>query len=467
MPLAARLNVSVIAEINEAIFGARRSDPDRDMEIGGILLGAVDGGDGARPTVRIERFDQMVSEHRRGSSYALTDRDKKALAKKIDWWIRHGASKGLRPVGFFRSHTRRGLYLDQDDFTLFQHYFPEPAAVFLLVRPMTGAGSVGGFFFWEEGDMHRESSYQEFPFDDTGLPLTVVEPVAAPAPPPPPPRPAAAMPKPAMWLQVAVPLAVGVVLGAVVFELTTHSAPVRSMVRPSPAKSTPPAPVKAAVEAVAVEKPSPLATKRPIAPAVPLPAPKAPATADRAMRANPIASLTGSASRTDATIASAAVPAAAPEAAPVAEATPPPAAAPLAPITAPAPVQRARPTSVATVTVEPVPGSKLGRFVGHIPGFRHRRQGFVPARPIHQVAPAVPPDERLARDVPVDLRVTVDPAGNVAEVEQASRGGDRELVRVALDAARGWQFVPARKDDETVTSQLILHFRFPGATTAE
>jgi TonB family protein len=119
------------------------------------------------------------------------------------------------------------------------------------------------------------------------------------------------------------------------------------------------------------------------------------------------------------------------------------------------------------VTIEPVSGSKLGRIVRRIPLIGHKRhqQAFVPAQPIRQVAPVVPADEHLERDVPVDLRVTVDPDGNVADIEQASHAANKNLVRVASDAARSWRFVPARKNDETVPSELILHFTFPGATS--
>jgi hypothetical protein len=64
----------------------------------------------------------------------------------------------------YRSHTRLGLYLDQDDQALIQNYFPGPNQVYLLVRPHASKTSVGGFFFWEEGTIHRQSTYLEFPF---------------------------------------------------------------------------------------------------------------------------------------------------------------------------------------------------------------------------------------------------------------------------------------------------------------
>jgi len=517
MPLAVSLSDQTISEINRAMAAVHGSDPARDVEIGGILLGSFDVSAGAQKTVRIERFDPLVSEHRRGSSYVLSDRDKKVLARKLDWWTKHGHKKNLQPVGFFRSHTRRGLYLDNDDFILFQHFFPEPA-VFLLVRPTAGAESVGGFFFWEEGDVHREASYQEFSFRPDRLPLTEapspepapvfqqtppprlaervirVMPAAPPLPVPTPAIPAAtpspgvpastmlgpAMPSPAgrrvpFWVQVTIPIGVGVALGAAIFAFVTQgTAPQKPPVAAAPVrhKSTTPTPAPQVVE-----KPSPLeANSRPVVVAANLPVPEPPRARPKpaAMPARPTLSPqtpspTGSASRTDAAAASGPVtavvaPAPAPAPPPVAEATPSPSAAPMAPITAPARVERhIRPPSVARVTVEPVSGSKIGRVVSRIPGFRHRQKTFVPARPLRQVTPTLPADERLTRDVPVYLRVTVDPAGNVTDVEQASHGADRQLVRLASDAARNWHFAPARRNDETVTSELILHFTFPGS----
>jgi TonB family protein len=116
-----------------------------------------------------------------------------------------------------------------------------------------------------------------------------------------------------------------------------------------------------------------------------------------------------------------------------------------------------------TVTVEPVRESKVGRLVGHIPGLRRlekKNQNFVPARPIREIAPATPASEQLEHDVPVDLRVRIDPSGRVASIEPASKAGNPRLADLAADAARNWQFEPARRNDEQVSSELILHFTF-------
>ncbi|HUQ92432.1 MAG TPA: hypothetical protein VM120_12195, partial [Bryobacteraceae bacterium] len=43
-------------------------------------------------------------------------------------------------------------------------YFPGPSSVFLLVKPFATKVSLAGFFFREEGKVHAEAPYQEFPF---------------------------------------------------------------------------------------------------------------------------------------------------------------------------------------------------------------------------------------------------------------------------------------------------------------
>src|ERR1017187_45045 len=129
----------------------------RGNEIGGILLGRTLPGFGR--AVLIEDFELAPCEHLRGVSYTLSPKDKRQLGTRL---ARRSAREG---VGYFRSHTRPGMYLDQDDFAVFSRYFPEAWQVFLLVRPSTEGPAMGGFFFWEDGDINRRSPYRQFPFD--------------------------------------------------------------------------------------------------------------------------------------------------------------------------------------------------------------------------------------------------------------------------------------------------------------
>jgi hypothetical protein len=279
---------------------------------------------------------------------------------------------------------------------------------------------------------------------------------------------------------VLIPVAAGVLAGAMISGLAvrkgSRTAPPPQRTPAAVSKATPaisnPAPTIAAVIPPAapekqdeplppLEKPSPFqpkprtmskpATVRPAGPA------QLPPTAN------------GSAARTEPAPPAAVVVHGTSEPSPEIAAAPVVPPAPLAPITTPARIEQPkRITRQAIVTVEPVSGSKIGRVVGHIPGLgrlRKASKGFVPARPIRQITPTVPQDEQLDRDIPVDVHVMVDPAGNVASVD--ARGGDKELSRVAEEAARSWQFVPARRNDESVSSELILHFTFKGNGSAQ
>src|ERR1039458_5120248 len=94
----------------------------RGNEIGGILLGRTLPGFGR--AVMIEDFELAPCEHLRGASYTLSPKDKRLLGTRL-------ARRAARQVvGYFRSQTRPGLYLDQDDFAVFSQYFPEPWQVF-------------------------------------------------------------------------------------------------------------------------------------------------------------------------------------------------------------------------------------------------------------------------------------------------------------------------------------------------
>ncbi|MBL8227717.1 MAG: hypothetical protein JNL98_04545 [Bryobacterales bacterium] len=136
--------------------------PRRGAEVGGILLGSVESGPGL--VIRIDDFEPVVCEHRRGPSYLLSDAD---LAHYEEALLRHKYSpeKAVYAVGCYRSHTREGLSLSPEDLQHFDKYFPDLANAFLLVKPFATRVSVAGFFFREEdGSVHAEAPYHEFPF---------------------------------------------------------------------------------------------------------------------------------------------------------------------------------------------------------------------------------------------------------------------------------------------------------------
>ena len=166
-PIFVQLRFDVIDRMHPQVMRGFAMLKSRGAEIGGILLGKSEPGLPCK--VSIEDFDEVRSEYATGPSYNLSENDLVAFKAAIARRNSIGESTGLSPVGFYRSHTRDKLYMDDADLALAGHYFPGHWNVFLLIKPLPTRTSVAGFFFWEEGKIHHESSYLQFPFDSREL----------------------------------------------------------------------------------------------------------------------------------------------------------------------------------------------------------------------------------------------------------------------------------------------------------
>jgi len=93
--------------------------------------------------------------------------------------------------------------------------------------------------------------------------------------------------------------------------------------------------------------------------------------------------------------------------------------------------------------------------------------GPVQGEVLQQVLPDVP---RKAKDtirgtVRVSVRVAVDPLGNVVGARFDSPGPSKYFANLALQAARRWEFGPAKVDGRYVSSEWILRFEFGRTAT--
>jgi TonB family protein len=138
----------------------------------------------------VDDYELIPCDYSRGPFFHLSDADTGRLQSALA----RGARDGVRVVGFFRSHTRKGLALDAEDLTLMESHFRDPQAVALLVRPFATKPSMGGIFIREDGQAPGEASCLEFPFQSALLSASLVVPLShspapravAPDPPPPP-----------------------------------------------------------------------------------------------------------------------------------------------------------------------------------------------------------------------------------------------------------------------------------------
>ena len=163
--IAIHLHFNVIDRMNPEILRGLGALKRRGAEVGGLLLGRQEPGVPQR--VMIEDFEPVPSEYRTGPSYNLSQKDLLAFEAAIA--RRRDDPSGLTVVGFYRSHTRDELFMDEADLGIANRYFPGNGSVFLLVKPFATKTSVGGFFFWEDGAIQRESSHHLFPFHRTEL----------------------------------------------------------------------------------------------------------------------------------------------------------------------------------------------------------------------------------------------------------------------------------------------------------
>jgi hypothetical protein len=151
-PFSIQLSFDVIDRLEADIRRSQQGARGRPVETGGVLFGRLGAGGRA---LYIDDYKPVKCEHRRGASFTLSGADR----RRLDRALRKG-----QVAGFYRTHTRPGLYLDQDDYALIESSFCNPHDVFLLLRPNAEGPAAGGFFFWEEDSIHRQSTFLEFPF---------------------------------------------------------------------------------------------------------------------------------------------------------------------------------------------------------------------------------------------------------------------------------------------------------------
>ncbi len=197
-PVAVRMPFVLIDRMEREVVENFRSLTSRGSEIGGILLGSA--GAGNPSTVCVDDYEVIPCDYSRGPLYRLSDADMGRFERAIE----QRAEGRLRVVGFFRSHTRKGLSLDAEDLSFFGARFRDPSNVILLVRPFATKASTAGFFIRENGVVRGDSSYLEFPFRSSQLsasrpslsateasaPHPAVSPAVTAPPAPAPPKPA-------------------------------------------------------------------------------------------------------------------------------------------------------------------------------------------------------------------------------------------------------------------------------------
>ncbi len=161
-PVCVKLPFPLIDRLEHDVVENFRSLSSKGSELGGLLLGKAFAGSPAM--VSVEDYELIACDYSRGPLYRLSDADRERFERAI---ALHAT--GLPAIGFFRSHTRKGLALDPEDVALLDARFAAPHQIALLVRPFATKPSLGGIFIREDGVVHGEASHKEFSFRSSEL----------------------------------------------------------------------------------------------------------------------------------------------------------------------------------------------------------------------------------------------------------------------------------------------------------
>jgi len=165
----------VLDDIRLAVTDAFFSLPRGGAEIGGILLGKFEPG-----RLVIGNYAALDCEHAYGPSFVLSPPDEARLKELLS--AHANDAGGLRPVGWYHSHTRSEIFLSDADLAIHNRFFPESWQVALVVKPHTFQPTRIGFFFRQaDGSVHANASYREDALD--ALPIRPM-PAGAPTAPP-------------------------------------------------------------------------------------------------------------------------------------------------------------------------------------------------------------------------------------------------------------------------------------------
>jgi hypothetical protein len=450
------VGISLASDVISRLRSAAESPDGTPQEIGGILLGRRESED----RIFIQDFEPVTCEHRRGLTFTLSGHDKQRLTQHIR--ATHG---GLDPLGSFRTHLRQGLYMDQYDFELMSEFFAGASDVMLLVRP---ADWQAGFFVWEEGEMSRQKSYQEFPFDPLQLPLTPVPQagIASPGEPT------------AISIRRRVPtlMRAGLIAGtaglAGVLAFYTHGVREHRY-------SLEPRVVSAAVAkpSVFASPPKVEAIYPPVDPDIGsgmadaqyelhVKVPGSDGDSSPQQNRSAVGSVHTQPEKPYKAI-EANQPAPPPQPPQTAINLPPTQIAPV--LTRPV-LKPVHPALVSEVLLEPAQPGVIRRGLHHVPvlnlfGKHSYKSGdeFSPARPLREVKPELLDDN--ARQATVDVRVWIDDNGEVTKTELISDHVAPEVADIASNAANKWKFSPAHISDRPVSSEMVMHFHFVPQTT--
>src|SRR5882724_9164110 len=162
-PIRINLSLDVVARMRERLAESLEPDANSRWESGGFLLGTA-----GNARVEIDDFEPFAC-NASGNHFVISDADMPRFRAAIERLNRSESHKSI--LGFYRSHTRDGPRLTDQDLLLIHECFRNPLDVFLIIGPELGGAPKADFFFWDHGNIN-DIPLMTFPFDEKQL-LTI------------------------------------------------------------------------------------------------------------------------------------------------------------------------------------------------------------------------------------------------------------------------------------------------------
>jgi hypothetical protein len=121
------------------------------LEVGGVLYGVREGN-----RLSVLASAELSCEHALGPGFVLSGNDREALARLLE------PPAGLQTVGWYRTHTRRGLDLDASDRDLFDQFLAMKKTIGLVLKPTHRGPSSAALYLRETTGDILPSAPREF-----------------------------------------------------------------------------------------------------------------------------------------------------------------------------------------------------------------------------------------------------------------------------------------------------------------
>ena len=152
------VSIEVHPDVMAGIARDVAENPSR--EIGGFLLGSVAPNEDQTARIRIDRYHRIACSHAAGPDFVLNAEDLAELEKTAASILSSGE---FAAVGLYRSQLRPGLQLEPSDAGLISRYFREPFDLVLLIQDRP-EGQMSGQFVIHGDDARMHLVGEAFPW---------------------------------------------------------------------------------------------------------------------------------------------------------------------------------------------------------------------------------------------------------------------------------------------------------------